>query len=235
MKKTWTIYIHKNKINGKIYIGQTCQDVEKRWKNGEGYKGANNKFYNAIKKYGWDNFEHKVLEDNIKTQTEANRLECYYIELYDSIANGYNTAEGGTKGNPFKGKTEKEMIVIKNKLKEANAGENHPNYGKHLNEKTKEKIKKSNTGKVVTEKSKDKMSESKKGKLNPNWGRFGDKHPMSKKVVCFPLCEVFDSTMDAERELNINHSNISRCCNGKVKLAGKLDWYYLDDLLDIFF
>ena len=48
-EKKWTIYLHKNKVNGKVYIGQTCQDVLKRWDNGKGYI-TSSKFYNAILK-----------------------------------------------------------------------------------------------------------------------------------------------------------------------------------------
>lgn len=49
MESTYCIYIHKNKINNKVYVGQTCQKSESRWKLGEGYKNSP-KFYNAIKK-----------------------------------------------------------------------------------------------------------------------------------------------------------------------------------------
>lgn len=44
---TYTIYMHKNKINGKIYIGQTCQKPERRWDNGKHYKDCP-VFNNAI-------------------------------------------------------------------------------------------------------------------------------------------------------------------------------------------
>lgn len=47
----YVIYMHENVINGKVYIGQTCQSLEKRWREGEGY-ASNNYFYRAIKKYG---------------------------------------------------------------------------------------------------------------------------------------------------------------------------------------
>ena len=50
----WIVYQHISP-NGKSYIGITQQDPEKRWQNGKGYTGQK-KFYNAIKKYGWDSF-----------------------------------------------------------------------------------------------------------------------------------------------------------------------------------
>ena len=63
----YTIYIHRNKINNKLYIGQTCQTPEKRWDNGRGYK-TSERFYNAIQKYGWNNFEHIILYTNLSLE-----------------------------------------------------------------------------------------------------------------------------------------------------------------------
>lgn len=55
--KLYIVYAHVNKLNGKTYIGQTCQSPERRWRNGDGYK-HNLYFRRAIDKYGWDNFIH---------------------------------------------------------------------------------------------------------------------------------------------------------------------------------
>lgn len=97
--KTYLIYKHTNKINGKCYIGQTCQNPEKRWcKHGSGYKKKQKKFWNAIEKYGWDNFTHDILYTGL-TLEEANKLERELIKKYNSIANGYNISEGGSN-NP---------------------------------------------------------------------------------------------------------------------------------------
>lgn len=93
MDKTWVIYRHINNINGKSYIGQTCQNPPSlRWRDGKHYAGY---FAQAINKYGWDNFSHEILEEGITTQEEANQRESYWINFYDSFNNGYNLTLGG--------------------------------------------------------------------------------------------------------------------------------------------
>ena len=87
------IYKYTNLKNGKVYIGQTVQPLEKRAKcNGEGYKHCLH-FYSAIQRDGWDNFIPEVLE--IVDEAIADEREKYYISLYDSINNGYNIDLGG--------------------------------------------------------------------------------------------------------------------------------------------
>lgn len=97
----WCIYKHTNKKNGKSYIGLTHQKLEKRWGyQGKGYQKSQKLFYKAIKKYGWDNFTHEILEDNIPTLEKANEREIYYIKLYRTYigfedCKGYNMTLGG--------------------------------------------------------------------------------------------------------------------------------------------
>ncbi len=112
MDKEYYIYMHKNKINGKIYIGQSCQTPSRRWgKQGERYKGCSY-FYSAIQKYGWDNFEHIILEQSLDT-FEANIRETYWIKYYETtdINKGYNLKEGGN--------TQLYSEESKNKMKES--------------------------------------------------------------------------------------------------------------------
>ena len=55
----YVVYKHTSP-SGKVYIGITGQDIHRRWRNnGEGYRGQ--LFYNAIKKYGWENISHEIL------------------------------------------------------------------------------------------------------------------------------------------------------------------------------
>ncbi len=96
----YTVYCHRNKINGKVYIGLTSKKVETRWRNGRGYESSPH-FWSAIQQYGWDSFEHIILAENLTSQ-EASEQEKYYIELYNSTDPnyGYNLREGGL--NNFK-------------------------------------------------------------------------------------------------------------------------------------
>lgn len=91
----YTIYQHLNKINNKSYIGLTKRSLQARWGAcGEYYKQCT-KFWKAIQKYGWDSFDHIIIETNISTLAEANEKEQYYIEKFNSIKNGYNISKGG--------------------------------------------------------------------------------------------------------------------------------------------
>lgn len=90
----YTIYCHRNMINNKAYIGQTCLSVEDRWKKGTHYKTCT-AFNRAIEKYGWDNFEHFIIMEHL-TQEQANHYEELLIALFNTRApNGYNLDAGG--------------------------------------------------------------------------------------------------------------------------------------------
>lgn len=95
-EKKWCVYKHTSP-SGKVYIGITCQSVNRRWRrNGKGYdQDSQKKFRNAIKKYGWQNFQHEIIEDNINSLELANEKERYWISFYDSYRNGYNSTLGG--------------------------------------------------------------------------------------------------------------------------------------------
>lgn len=94
MKKVFSVYVHKNKINNKVYVGITSTDVEKRWENGNGYRKQY--IYNDIKKYGWDNFTHEVLFTNLSLE-QAQAKEIELIKKFNSNDEryGYNKTIGG--------------------------------------------------------------------------------------------------------------------------------------------
>ena len=93
MGEKFILYRHTSP-NGKVYIGITSKSVKDRWRNnGRGYK-SNIHFYNAINKYGWENFKHEVLHENL-TKEDAIMLEKKYIKEHDSFKKGYNRTLGG--------------------------------------------------------------------------------------------------------------------------------------------
>lgn len=121
---SYIVYAHINKTNGKIYIGQTCQTAERRWRaDGSGYKPGSY-FYNAIQKYGWDGFEHEVIASNL-TLEEANNFETLLIEKLNTTNRnfGYNSAFGG--GNRAITQETKEKISEGLKKTDKNKGLNH--------------------------------------------------------------------------------------------------------------
>ena len=97
-RRRFSVYKHTNDLNGKVYIGITSQKPENRWgENGEGY--LNNKhFSRSIDKYGWENFSHEILEEDL-IESEARRKEKRYIREYKSNNPdyGYNNSKGGEK------------------------------------------------------------------------------------------------------------------------------------------
>ena len=117
IRNNYTVYMHKNKINGKVYIGVTSQNIKWRFgKEGEQYK--NQPFYKAIKKYGWNNFEHIILYENL-TKKEAGIKELELIKKYKANQKefGYNIKLGGF-GETKKDGNVKINVLLPVKLKE---------------------------------------------------------------------------------------------------------------------
>ena len=146
------IYMIKNKIDAKCYIGQTIEkDVNTRWNkhkrslNSDGCRAL----YNTFRKYGIENFDFKII--CISFDEALDDLEVFYISKFNSIApNGYNLEGGGNKNKIFHPETCKKIsIALKGK--------------KHSEER---KLKNSNAqkGKKHSDEARQKMSETRKGK-----------------------------------------------------------------------
>ena len=104
---TGYIYKFTNRINDKVYIGQTY-NLQTRL-NSHKSKALNtkNKFYNAVRKYGWENFELSILSTitaNTKEELSVllDKLEIEYIKQYNSYKSGYNSTLGGHSKRGYK-------------------------------------------------------------------------------------------------------------------------------------
>lgn len=219
MKKFY-VYLHKNKINGKVYVGITCRkNPNYRWQNGEGYKDQ--VFYRAIKKYGWENFEHIIYSSNISEQ-EAKQTEIALIKQYKSGGNCYNITDGGDGrlGIPMHENT-------RSALKKANTGRtcseetrkkiSNSEKGKHCSEKNKQLYKELYTGK--------KLSEEHKEKIKTN-------NRQSKTTILLEIATgktfEFNSARQASLWLGLNESAVGHAIkdnyllqNGKFKAYRK--------------
>lgn len=153
MENSYCVYVHVAP-NDKHYVRQTGVKFWKRWgPNGNGYKNGNQRYFErAINKYGWDNFEHVILKENL-TKEEADYWEKYYINLWDTTNpdKGYNITPRGN-------------------------GE-----GKKLSEETRKKIGDAHRGRKLSEEHKKHLSESQKGiKRGPNKKLLG--HSVSEET-----------------------------------------------------
>lgn len=97
------IYKVTNKINGKIYIGQSKQSLKKRIIDHYHDCDKSNDttyFHNALRKYNKEDFIWEIIEDDIQTQEELDAKEIYYISLYKATDRniGYNLKSGGFGG-----------------------------------------------------------------------------------------------------------------------------------------
>ena len=226
MGKKWVVYCHTNKINGKKYIGITSQMPEKRWGNGCNYKEKNQtKFFRAIKKYGWDNFEHEIIEKDIPTLEEANEKERYYIEFYDSFKKGYNSTHGGDGATGYKHtKEEKEKI-----------SKNNARYwkGKHLKQEAIEKRRKKITGLKQSQETINKRIAKTKGQKRTEEFKQYCRELMIERyrnILQYDLqgnfIKEFLCAKDASKETGAHASAILKVCKGKGKTAGGYIWKY---------
>ena len=222
----YIVYQHKNKINGKVYIGITSQKPEQRW----GSQGCNYKssphFYSAIQKYSWDNFEHNILFTEL-TKEQACLKKQELIKEYNSMNRefGYNSTSGG---DIFTMNEE-----TKQKISQAMMG-NQNNLGHPCSEEKKKKISNAQKGREFTEEHKQKLSEAAKNRHVPcseEKKQILKEKSHKKPVYCEELDKIFESVQECGRQLGIPATNISKLCNGRGKtLKGYHLRYYNDTI-----
>lgn len=136
------IYRYTNKLNGKVYIGQTINEAKRKSR----HKSCKDQdyFHNAIKKYGWENFDYEVVE-RVDSKLLDERETFWIVECRSNEREyGYNLSlggEGGGKRNPEVG------LKISQTMK-----------GKHMSPDTEFK-----KGHIMSEETRLKISESLKG------------------------------------------------------------------------
>lgn len=233
----WCVYIHRNKINDKAYIGYTKNDPQKRWgKNGYGYK-TQRAFARAIKKYpDWDNdWEHIIFMDNL-SEEDAKRIEVLLIALFKTNCNrynkptyGYNMTDGGegTTGN-------KMSEDARRKLSESHKGKGRPHT-----EESKRKLSIALSGKKKSEAHIKRLSEVRKGvKTVPCSEEKKEKIREANKRYQKAVVQMdvhnnfiaeFCSIHEASRISGVDYRNISACCTHHTNISGGYKWVYKDE------
>lgn len=166
-KRMGIIYCATNKVNGKMYIGQTIKGLKKRRKEhiAKAHKDGSCAFHRAIQKYGEDSFSWKILEQNIPIE-QLNDLEMVYIDLVESYLTGYNMTHGGETSFGYVCSEE-----TKKKISIANSGENNYWFGRKHSPEFCKRISEVHTGKIVSEETRKKLSDANKGENSAWWGK----------------------------------------------------------------
>jgi len=247
------IYVYKNKVTGKQYVGQTTQSFSVR--HGQHLRANNNNYFeNALQKHTED-FEYHIVEEGVPTYDMLNELECHWIAKLNSFyPNGYNMTLGG-KNREYTEQTRKKMSI------------NHADFtgGNHPQAKTVYQIS-LQTGEITAEYKA--IIEAKKatgilhissvcrGKRKQAGGyfwsytseydkefvrsistgaKYGTDNPASRQVLQIDkdtneIIAEFDTIREAGKALGlISTNNISTCCRGRLKTAYGFKWKYKEE------
>lgn len=200
----YCVYIHTSP-NGKMYVGQTRQKPEYRWNNGNGYLSKN-----KHGKYSQPALAHAIIKygwDNFEHEIVASNLTKEEADNFEKL------------------------LIKKLNTMDSRYGYNLREGGQNseISEETRKKISETLKGNILSEETRKKMSESRKGKYT------GSNSPCAKKVVQYDLqgnlIKIWNSIVEAERELGLTEYSISRCCNDVHTTTGGFIWRYYGEEL----
>lgn len=199
MDKDYCVYIHKNKTNGKVYVGLTNMIPEERWRNGYGYH-SNDHFKSAIKQCGWDGFEHIIIADGL-TKDEAAQMEIELIAKYNATDRefGYNIQSGGFAQESL---PEESKQKISDSLKKYFATHDNPMLGRKQSEESKYK---------------NMMSQETR------------KEVICYNAETNEVIDVYPSVNAAANAIGISLSSVSACCNGKLSSVKGFKCQFVDE------
>lgn len=234
------IYKISNKINGKVYIGQTKQGFNKRYiAKGKGiervynyYKkcSLNNQYVNdylmnSINKYGLKSFEINETLDFAFSKKELDIKEECWVNIYNSFKNGYNCTKGGDGVKGLEG----ELNPSCKRVVQLDLEGNYIKTWNYMNEVGKElgiyQASSCSLGYQKTAGGYIFVAEEKYIKDDyvfqpPKWKIRND----VKKVVQISLygeyIKTFENETESAKELNLDSHNISACCVGHSKSTG---------------
>jgi group I intron endonuclease len=218
------IYLIRNKVNGKCYVGQTRQKkVETRWAYHRNAHISNNGYFsNSIRKHGWDSFEPSVICEIPNEELDAR--EIFEISERNTLApNGYNLDGGGGVNKVVHPDTRESM-------RQSQLGRKHP-------EEVKVKIGSSQIGelnhmygKVFTEEHRNKLRQTARKSGYDHSKMAEEDKPNKVEVNQYTIegdfLKTHESITKAAEEMGVNRTTIGNCCRGKSKTSCGFIWKY---------
>lgn len=258
MENIFTIYMFINKINNKKYIGSTVVKPNIRY-NQHIYNATHENvhqyhypLYEAMRKYGIDNFDFSIIEQLVCTETELRQKEKEYIIKYNTLSpNGYNQTletehpinaiESYKKMSQTKRDNAKCVVEVDKDFNILNQWNSIVDCAEatQINEKLIAAVcrgeQKTTSGRTFCWIDKNNQIIIPKYNYKHYKGKPGttQKQSTNRKVGKFDLktdklLKVYDSIALAARKNNCDNSAISKVCRGERKKAGGYKWKYLD-------
>lgn len=212
---TYTVYKHTSP-SGKVYIGITRREPEKRWDNGKGYKHSPH-MAAAVKKYGWENIRHEILARDL-TREAAEQMEVELIRHYRAADRryGYNTDKGGTAPGRMAEETKRKLAAhMKGDLNPTRRF-GHPFKGKQHSEESRLKMSaaaKARTGRTLSASTRQKLREAQ----------------AKRPVLCIETGVRYESIHSAAEATRLEATKICAVCKGKRKTTGGCRWEYVKE------
>ena len=206
------VYKTTNKITGQYYIGKHST---KRLN--DSYLGSSKRLLQDIRKYGSANFHREIL-CMCSTAQEAFLKEHELISDADlQNPKCYNEFYGGLSG--VVRCTDAYRTQASEKARAWFRVHEHPMKGRQQTPEWREHHKMSAEARA-------RLSALRIGVQNPAYGHTGKLNATSKPVLCVEQNKVYESAMQAAKQLNCNFQNISKVCKGERHTCGGYHWKF---------
>lgn len=214
------IYLIRNKINNKVYIGLSV-NIEERWQHHcslylkkDNNKEKNKPLYLAFNKYGIENFDFQILEEC--SISELSEREKYYIKLYDCCIldgrdKGYNLTRGG------EGYLVNDYYHIYELWKSG------------LNQKTIAQIVKTDEATVIRALNSFNIDSHTRRSRSAKQAKKSKCKPVKQYDKNMNYITCYNSIKEASEATNTNNGDISKVCAGKRKSAGGYVWKWKEE------
>lgn len=230
------IYCITNKINGKRYIGQTIMSVEKRWMKHRSKTGGCPLLANAIKSYGANAFDIKIL-CRATSMAELNDRESFCIRIFKTMHPlGYNLQSGGGAGRRVSEETKLKISQSSKGRKigpiseELRRKRSAARIGRRLPHATKQKLSENMLGKKKSASHCKAISAAKTGSGHHLFGVFGKENKLSKPIVWLNYGRIFYGISEASRETGLSTSSIVAILKGRrLSYLGNVFEYLNED------